>query len=54
MDVYILKDPKLDEEKVFYNEFFSNNGLILKDYSDSFCKIVIDESLKMMKNVLID
>ena len=46
--MYILKDPKLDEEKVFYNEFFSNNGLILKYYSDSFCKIVINESLKVL------
>lgn len=45
--VYIFKDPKYDEEKKFYEKFFSKNDLILKNYSDSFCQILIDEYSEM-------
>jgi len=46
-EVYIMKDPKLIDEKVFYKEFFSSDDFVLKEYSNSFCQIIIKESLKM-------
>jgi len=49
--VYIFKDPKLNDERIFYKEFFVNDKLILKDFSDNFCEIIIKESTKMMNDV---
>jgi hypothetical protein len=46
-EVFIFKNPKLEDERTFYMEFFSNNGLILKDYSDGFCQIIIDQTSQM-------
>lgn len=46
-EVFIFKNPKLDDEKKFYLEFFANNELILKNHSENFCKIIIKKSPDM-------
>jgi hypothetical protein len=42
-NVYAFKEPVLREERDFQFDLGTKTGLILKDYSDVFCKVEIDQ-----------
>ena len=44
MDMYAFKHPVLESERDFQIELTTENSFILKDFSDNFCALIIDES----------
>jgi hypothetical protein len=43
-DMYAFKHPVLESERDFQIELTTENSFILKNYSDNFCALIIDES----------
>ena len=44
-DVYVLKDPSREVDKLFFRFLVENNYFILKDHSESFCIIYLVENM---------
>jgi len=44
-DVYVLKDPSRELDKLFFRFLAENNFFIFKDHSETFCKIYLVENL---------
>lgn len=47
-NVYLFKDPLLETEKEFQLSFFTESEFVLKEYSNSFCKVILAD--KKIKN----
>ena len=43
-NMYAFKHPVLESERDFQIELITENSFVLKNYSDNFCTLIIDES----------
>ena len=45
-DVFIFKKPTTSLEKGLFNNLVDNHGFVMKDFSQSFCKVTLIENTK--------
>jgi len=49
-DVFIFKQPTVSAEKDIIKDLINNHGFVVKDYSKSFCKIMLKEPNEVKEN----